>query len=59
MTHNLSFNYETTDDVVFLCLNCGKEIGFNKVGLGTPCAENVNGEWIHPENPETWMGNCE
>ena len=57
--HDLQFESENGVNVKFRCLNCGDEINFNKPGVGEPCPEKIEGEWVAPENPEQWMGPCE
>jgi len=58
LAHNWTVLRETEQDVVFSCANCQKEIGFNKEGVGEPCARMVDGQWVPSENPETWVGPC-
>jgi hypothetical protein len=58
MTHSLQFDHETAQDAVFLCVNCGKYIGFNKAITSSPRSDFIAGEWTHPDNPEQWMA-CE
>jgi hypothetical protein len=57
--HVLVYDREEGDNAVFKCTKCDKEIGFNKTGVGEPCADdNGDGTWSHPEDPEQWMGPC-
>lgn len=59
MAHTLIYDSETTTDIVFKCSVCGRIIGFNKPGIGEPSAtQDLVGTWIHPNNPEQWMGDC-
>lgn len=55
MTHQLAFDHETATDAVFACAMCGEVIGFNKQGIGEPCATQVNGVWVPPANYNEWM----
>lgn len=59
MAHALEFDHETATDVVFYCPKCQNVIGFNKQGIGEPCAtgDAVTG-FIPPDNPDQWMGPC-
>lgn len=56
--HSLIFKELTENDVIFECEKCGSVIGFNKEGIGEPCAKLINGAWVYPENPDQWMGGC-
>jgi hypothetical protein len=56
--HKLNFKEIVGNDVIFECELCGNIIGFNKEGVGEPSAKEVDGVWVHPENPEQWMGEC-
>jgi hypothetical protein len=56
--HSLVFDLQTETDAVFRCVHCGAVIGFNKQGIGEPCAMQIDGQWQHPQNPDQWMTPC-
>jgi len=58
MIHTLIFQEETATDAVFVCSACGKVIGFNKDGVGEPCATFDGMNWITPENADEYLGEC-
>jgi hypothetical protein len=59
MAHAFVLSGETDTDHVFTCLNCGAVLGFNKPGIGTPNAVEVEGQWQVPEGADAYVGPCE
>lgn len=57
--HNLQLDHVNDIDVHFRCTQCDQVIGFNKPGIGEPCAiDNGDGTWAAPENADIWMSPC-
>jgi len=53
--HAYAQSGETDTDILFTCTVCGNVLGFNKPGIGLPCAvDNGDGTYSAPENADQW-----
>lgn len=57
--HTLRFVAETENDIQFRCVDCLQLIGFNREGVGEPCARLIDGQWTPPDDAGNYLNPCE
>ena len=57
--HAFYFSSEDESNHYFTCFKCGYVIGFNKPGIGEPCADLSGSEPVFPYGGEKHATPCE